>query len=66
MVLVLVKKNFGPGPGQKKKFGPGPGTRTTLPISTYRIKEKNKMKRGENKWCVLHHNRSDKERAEEN
>jgi hypothetical protein len=33
LVLVLVKKNFGPckkkifglGPGQKKKFGPGPG-----------------------------------------
>ncbi len=31
LVLVLVKKNFGPGPGQKKKFGPGTGT--TLPIS---------------------------------
>jgi hypothetical protein len=30
LVLVLVKKTFGPGPGQKKKFGPG----TTLPISS--------------------------------
>jgi hypothetical protein len=31
LVLVLEKKIFGPGPGQKK-IGPGPGT--TLLIST--------------------------------
>jgi hypothetical protein len=28
--------------------------------------EGKKMKRGENKWCVFHHNRPDKERAKEN
>ncbi len=35
-MLVLVKKNLGPGLGQKEKLGPGPGgtgTGATLPIS---------------------------------
>ncbi len=55
-MLVLAKKNFGPGPGpsqkknvglgpgQKKKFGPGTGT--TLPIST-RPGQRSKMICGE-------------------
>jgi hypothetical protein len=38
-------------------------TRNRLVTSDY---GKNKMKRGENKWWILYHNRPDKERAKEN
>jgi hypothetical protein len=42
------------------------GKRNKKPTSDIALRKKNKMKRGENKWCVLHHNRPDKEIAKEN
>jgi hypothetical protein len=42
------------------------GKRNKEPTSGIALREKNKMKRGENKRCVLYHNRPDKERAKEN